>query len=394
MRVPIDPGDRKILIASGVLLVLLTAASLFLSTPASERQGFPSTYSSYADGARAAYLLLAELGYNAEQWVLPLTDLPREARGVVLILAAPFMPPSAEDRHAIRAFLSNGGRVIFTGGAASGFLPDAGIAERDRRDFEWREFKTLAPSPLSVGAPSITMAARIRWEMKRFEHVGVYGDEKAAVVVTYPVGEGSVVWWAGSTPLENAGIQRPGNLALFLNSVGAPRDGDGEAVRVLWDEYYHGRRGGLWSYIRETPVPWMLLQLGMVLVALFVAYARRVGPVRPPQVESRLSPLEFVETLGDLYHHAGAASAAVETALQQFRYRLTRRLALPVNEPAGKLAVAVRERLRFREPGLQETLQRAERAALDPDLDASEALRLVQALHHYTELLDLKPRRG
>jgi len=202
------------------------------------------------------------------------------------------------------------------------------------------------------------------------------------------VGQGRVIWWASSMPLTNAGITKPGNLSLLLNSLGAPANG-----LVLWDEYYHGERRGLTGYLAGTPAPWMLLQAGIIYLFLLLAFGRRAGPLRMPTVESRLSPLEFVETLGALYKTAGAASGAVETVWQRFRYLVCTRLGLPPSAAIRQIFESARERLGWHEPGLFETLQRAERGARDPSISNQEALAIVDSLEHYAGLLHLNRGR-
>ena len=58
----LDPGDRKILIIAGSILLLLILATIAFAPPANdaEGQGVPSTYSTANNGAQAAYLLLQE----------------------------------------------------------------------------------------------------------------------------------------------------------------------------------------------------------------------------------------------------------------------------------------------------------------------------------------------
>jgi hypothetical protein len=56
------------------------------------------------------------------------------------------------------------------------------------------------------------------------------------------------------------------------------------------------------------------------------------------------------------------------------------------------LEAAVRERLGWKQPGLLDTLQRAERDARETDVPVSEALKIVQALEHYEVLFGLKKR--
>ena len=146
---------------------------------------------------------------------------------------------------------------------------------------------------------------------------------------------------------------------------------------------------GLFS---ETPVPWALFQLALIAGFVLLAFSRRNGPLYVPAADSRLSPLEFVDTLGDLYLRANAGSGAVRVAYQRFRTNLLRRLALAPSSSNAQLDSAVRERLGWKQPGLIETLQRAESAARERDVANADALKIVQALEHYEVLFGLKNR--
>ena len=110
-------------------------------------------------------------------------------------------------------------------------------------------------------------------------------------------------------------------------------------------------------------MPWAIFQLGLISVFVLLAFGRRSGPLYAPAAVSRLSPLEFVDTLGDLYRRASAGPAAVRVAYQRFRTQLLRRLALAPSISNMQLDAAVRERLGWKQPGLMDTLQRAEKAA-------------------------------
>jgi hypothetical protein len=123
-----------------------------------------------------------------------------------------------------------------------------------------------------------------------------------------------------------------------------------------------------------------------------MAFGRRSGPLYATATVSRLSPLEFVDTLGDLYRRASAGSAAVRVAYQRFRSQLVRRLALAPSISNVQLEAAVRERLGWKQPGLMDTLQRAEKAGRERDVASSDALKIVQALEHYEVLFGLKTR--
>ncbi|MCI0404079.1 MAG: DUF4350 domain-containing protein [Acidobacteria bacterium] len=391
MPVPLEPGDRKILIAAGALLLVLMSAAALLTPPSVQGESFfPSTYATDPGGAKAAYLLLKELGYKVERWEQPASELPAaegEAQGTLLILAQPFVPPPGPDQAALKRYFANGGRMLATGMEAQRLLGDLDDQlEVQRCESRWTSYPARLPSPVTRGAPRITLSAWQCWESRSSGPLVLYGDEKKAVVVTFPVGRGRVVWWAGSTPLTNAGLLRESNLALFLNSVGPP-----ETTRVLWDEYHHGHHGSVTDYFGRTPLRWGLLQLGLVFLAVCWAYARRSGPVRAPVFESRLSPLEYVETVGDLYHRAHASASAVELSYQRFSFRLAQQLGLPARATPEQLHEAAARRLGRRDPELLRVLRRCEAARKRTGLSDDEALALVQSLHDYSRTLHLTP---
>jgi hypothetical protein len=135
-----------------------------------------------------------------------------------------------------------------------------------------------------------------------------------------------------------------------------------------------------------------VFQLAVVALFVLLAFGRRSGPIYAPAVVSRLSPLEFVDTLGDLYRRANAGPAAVRVAYKRFRTQLLRRLWLAPSISNADLDGAVRERLGWKQPGLMDVLQRAEKASRDAAVSNAEALKLVQALEHYEVLFGLKTR--
>ena len=186
--------------------------------------------------------------------------------------------------------------MLFCGAPIASFFPEAEALAKVS-DPEWKEFAPALPSYLSRGANQVVMRPAAYWRDKNPALLRIYGDEKSPAVVSWRIGSGEVLWWAGATPLTNAGIVRAGNLELFLNSMAGP---SGEPLTIYWDEYFHGARGSLWSYIAATPLPWGMLQIALLMLALMFTFSRRSGPIVQPAAVSRLSPLEFVETMGGL----------------------------------------------------------------------------------------------
>ena len=394
----LDPGDRKLLLIAGtILLLLITLTVVFAPSPdEAEGEGIPTTYSTARSGAQAAYILLRELGYKSERWEKSPMELPADVQGKIVILAGPTNIPEKKEGEALLAFVRSGGWIIYAGNFPFLFLESGAVAPPSITRITGRPsetFPAVAPSPLTQGTSAITMDASNRWVASDGAQVPLYGEPQEPVVVTWRLGKGRILWWAAPTPVTNSGISREGNLPFFLGCIQAARPGasPGETT-VLWDEYFHGYRGSLWNYFAETPVPWAIFQLALVAVFVLLAFGRRSGPLYAPAAASRLSPLEFVDTLGDLYRRASAGSAAVRVAYQRFRTPLVRRLALAPTVSNMQLDVAVRERLGWKQPGLMDTLQRAEKATRERDIPGSEALKIVQALEHYEVLFGLKKR--
>lgn len=396
MHIPLDPGDRQILIGTGLLLVVLTVAGLLLSPQAiPESRGFPSSYSAAHDGAKASFLLLRELGYKVERWETPPTELPTGREHTVLILAEPFVPATAAEKAQIRSFLTLGGWVLATGKVGAFLLPESGRLETKPPWPKMKRFSRQLPSPITRQAPEIELEGSVRWITQAPGHLAHFGNAEGATVVAHRVGKGQVIWWSGPAPLTNRGLTQASNLEMFLNSLGPP-----ETTRVLWDEYFHGERPDLWSYLRRTPTPWVLLQCLVLLGGMLITYSRRSGPIRLSSTRgTRLSPLEFVETLGELYQRKHAALGALEIAYHRFRFLLLKRLGLSSSVRTEDITRSIRERLGCEDEEFVQLFGRCARAVEADRLGESESsrlfretvpseeetLRLVQMLHEYAE---------
>jgi len=375
MPLRIDPKDRKLMIGAGIIFVLLIILATFFGGEAGTKREVPSTYSTASDGAKAAFELLAEGGWNSRRWERELRELPQGV-GKTLILASPGEGPTIEDRKRLTAFIAEGGRVIATGMFSGTFLPENDSFPAPLDALAWKKVPAASPSPITRAAPEITLAPEAKWRELSAAYP-LYRDGDDILVVKYPYGRGEVLWWAGPTPLTNAGLKESKNLEFFLACLGEPK---GE---ILWDEYIHGYRETLSSSIANSPLKWLALQLGLLALAVLATFSRRSGPVCKPVTDVRLSPIEFVQTLGGLYEHAGTASVAVDICYQRFRYWLTRRLGLANNTPINDLQLAVRDRWAVADDRFLSILRRCESAKNDPYLQGPEALHLVQELDDY-----------
>ncbi len=388
MPVEIAASDRKLLLIGGGLLVLMLAGSAVVSPPGEQfNSPIPSTYSAQSAGAEAAYLTLSQLHYPVRRWEEPPTELNRDAGRALLILAEPTRPPSEKERKALTEFVEEGGHVLFTGEMVSMFFEDANVS-RIPPDPEWKSFSPSIPSRLAHAAQHVTIQPQATWGKLSESQLALYGEAESPEVISWKLGDGEILWWAGSTPLTNAGITRDDNLAFFLSSV-ANWSAD-EPYQIYWDEYFHGQRSSLWSYFGKTSLAWGLLQLGVLGAAVLFSFSRRSGPVFVPAGTSRLSPLEFVDTLGGLYERAGAASAAVSVSYLRLRFLLTRQLGMSPSTPDAELGQAAEQRLGWKDSGLADLLQRAGASSRMVKLSPREALDQVQKLERHAAKLNVR----
>jgi Domain of unknown function (DUF4350) len=374
-RIAID--DRALLVAAGLLALLLVVLTAVLSRSA-DAPDIPTSYSAGSGGTKALYELLKSSHYPVERWERPLRELPRIGHAT-LILAEPEANPTAEDRATLRRFMEQGGRVIVTGISGALFLAESRSVPDPIEGLTWRQVSALSPSAATRVAPDITLAPRA-FLSSDSSAVPLYGDRDRVRVARYGNGEGDAIWWASATPITNAGASEPGNLEFALANIG-------NADRlILWDEYVHGYRHTFWTSLIASPLRWVAAQLALLIVAVMLSHTRRSGPIVAEAVEQRRSPLEFVRTLGSLYHRAGAGSVAVDIAYRQFRYGLAQRFSTMSAVPAEH---AVRDGLNFTEPAFGELLRACDSARKDSRVKADLALRLTQALWDYSQDLDL-----
>lgn len=385
MPAGLNRADRRLLtIAGGALLVLLLGT--IIAGPAqSDDSQVPSIYSSGKAGARAAWLLLQELHYNVREWEESPSALREQPPTALLILAEPAELPSAHDREALLDFVQRGGRVLFCGGALGAFFSHAGTAYNPP-DSGWAQFHSIFPGRVTRGAETITMRAQSIWKKRSASLLWLYGDDDWATVVEWKIGAGSVLWWAGATPLTNAGITQTGNLDLFLNSIAdSPQ---GLPSIILWDEYFHGQRTGLVTYAAQTPALWAAAQLLLVGLAVLFTFSRRSGPIVSPAAPSRLSPLEFVDTMGGLYRRAGAASIPVEIAYRHLRAVLVRRLGVAADMSEEEVARLAEQRFGLPARNLAEDLRHGSSYCYDQRILPKDALALVKRLVNYSAGLE------
>jgi hypothetical protein len=383
----LDRRDRRLLLITAAL-VACTTVLLVLVNPQEQPDNYiPSTYSSAPHGAKAAYLLLSQLGYPVQRSEGPLDSVADTADAhTVLILAEPTRAPSRQEAAAVKRVLARGGRVLAAGFLSAAALPDENLDSKSPPELIGGicEAEPVSFSPLASGGKVVMRGVRSVWNLDRPAQRAVYECGAKGVVVTYQVEKGSVVWWASASPLENQDIASQGSLDLLLNSLQLQR-GD----RIVWDESLHAAPAAAWNPFADRIVVALLAQLLLLGLLLILARGRRSGPLRPLPSVTRTSPMEFVRSLGGLYRASRANDVPVRIAYERFRSRLAQRYAISEAQRADAITLAAMLAVCFQldEPSLKRDLVACEHSDSLPDLKPRQALTLVKALAHYHELI-------
>ncbi|HEY5330432.1 MAG TPA: DUF4350 domain-containing protein [Acidobacteriaceae bacterium] len=373
-------SDKRILLwMFGSVLVLIVIVSI-LAPRRSEKDPRPTIDNSGTAGAKAAYLLLGQLGYKVQRWDAPEEDLDRlDAAHTTFIMADAVIPPKrlAATKAAVQRFLERGGHVLDTGGET--LLPNGETRPATALHTGLCYTTPEGQGPLAQ-AGQLSMGDNGTWDEKDSKlgpalHVEQRcGDD--AVVVSYAVGKGEAIWWSSSMPLTNAGLHEDASLRLLLATAGAP------GRTVLFDEYNHGVAPGFWDAAKGLPLRWLFAQLVLIALLLVLSFSRRNGPIRMPVTVPRTSPVEFAESMGHLYQRAGATNAATGMA----RRRLLRFLQsecgiarIAIDHGPAAVAEALQERFGGHWSTLRRHLEDAAQAE-DTELAPRSALKLVQAM--------------
>ena len=388
-------SDARLLLWLGGSVLLLIVLVSILAPKATDQDPKPTTYNNGSAGAKAALLLLTELGYKAGRWDSPEEQLQSvDAPQTTLILAEPYVDPKLvkATAAALQSFLERGGRVLITGGPV--LLPDEHVKAPNTLHDGLCDTTPEGQGPLAGAGEVSTYAASVWNESEPRPGPLLHVEQRCgedAVVVRYAVGKGEVVWWSSSQPLSNAGLHDDGSLRLLLASVGEP------GRTVLFDEFVHGQRVGFWDAARGLPLKWLVWQFVLIAGLLILSFSRRKGPLRMPVTVPRTSPIEFAESMGHLYQRAGTTNAATGMA----RRRLLRFLQTDggisrsnIDQGPAVVAEALRERFGGDWSGLRQHLADS-LAAETTELAPRSALRLVQALASDVERLHaiLTPQR-
>lgn len=278
-----------------ILFIALVGGMILLAGPKQRKEITISTsYNPDRFGVKAFYTLLDErLGYNTDRLFRPYTDIPKDAK--ILIVVQPekilkldketgvgkYKSITPDESDALKDWVKNGGTVIF----ASDDLQNVPAA------FGW----------------------------------------------TRNFGKGNIYAFNSKNIITNKGMRNYKNALSLLEIIN--RHG-GDKALVLFDEYHHGieHQDTLWNYMnRNTKVCLALLVLAAIIAAF--ACGRRFGAVRELPISDSLRPgYEYIDSVGRLYQRAGATNMTLDIVFKSFKSNLCAKLGITSDATARQIA--------------------------------------------------------
>jgi hypothetical protein len=151
------------------------------------------------------------------------------------------------------------------------------------------------------------------------------------VLASWPEGQGRIFWSANTEWLTNQRIGSGENFNLAMSLLIPSRGND-----VAFDEYHHGFQAAeRWWQLQRGPLQIFVIQMTVALALLFWAYGTRFGAPRPLPAGPPRAAVEYVHSMGQLYHRAKARSvvlAQLHRSLRQEQSRTFGQTALPADQ--------------------------------------------------------------
>jgi hypothetical protein len=216
-----------------------------------------------------------------------------------------------------------------------------------------------------------------------------FREQRGALVVDYPYGNGRIVILSDPYVVANNGIGRADNLMLALNAV------TGSGGLVAFDEFHQGRAATqnlLFQYFSGTPVLAICAQLALIGIAVVWSRGRRFAqPLPLPHVDRR-SKLEFVASMAELQQRARAHDLALENIYGRVRRVLVRYAGVHNNTPRAEIARRVAMRSGLNRHQLETLMRNCEDTINGAPKHGKDVLRLGQQLRDLESKLGLRAR--
>lgn len=412
-----------------------------------------STYNSGPTGTRALYDFLSESGYSVARWrdsTTGLLSFNTVKPATLVIVGNTRVAVSRTESREILTWVKNGGRLVIVDRTPDPkLLPDSHRwrIHTQQLNFPWydlnptdfeqmtRDVKPVPPSQPTLLARDVEKVMPSRFagviniaqrddkkekkekpaaedeenddedddkvtesaqsELELQSKSGSPGpvlnfiQDRGALVVDYPHGNGQIILLSDPYIVANNGINRADNLQLALNIVA------GKEGLIVFDEFHQGRaftQNAIVQYFAGTPVLALCGQLALIGLAVIWSRGARFGrPLPLPHVDRR-SSLEFVASMAELQQRAKAHDLALENIYGRVRRALVRHAGVNQSSTRAEIARRVATRSKVNEKELESLMRSCEDTINGAQINGKEALRLVKRLREVEARLGLQSR--
>ena len=304
------------LFAALLMLVFVVIVGIDAYQKIRKQPGPPSTYNGASAGYKALYLWLREMGVPAKRWESPLTEVTREAG--VLLMMSPRFGPEPDELKALNTWVQDGGTLILVSPPWNAFAKHFGFEQKGGTRDQKREDERVSfqPGPYIRGQRRIMSKMHPAIDSAKPDAIVHGRDAFGNLIVAREDGKGRVIMIADPSLFSNLRL-REGDHARLALDVLLTHPGEGQ---LLIDEYHHGygRLTSVAAYVFESKAFVPLLQVALLLLALWAAAGRRFGPARPLKKETERSSMEYVRAMAQLFHRVKARRLALESVLRWF----------------------------------------------------------------------------
>ncbi len=293
-----------IAIAAVILLSLLAA-------PNNSKINVGSTYNRAPNGYGAWYAFMQEQGIAIERWQKPFSEIPSGNSPVTFLVVSSYPRDTTLDSQE-REWVEKGNTLVILG--VGGRVTEA-------------DFSTLQKSP--QGDVKIdTRRRKKKVDQKQID----LGDRFGATVWQEKYKQGNVFFSTTPYLAANAYQDNLSNFSYLSDLV--KKNGN----RILVDEYIHGYKdadvrqkeseGDLSSFFAKTPLFPILIQVGIVLLALIWAQNRRFG--KPVTLDTPVADNSeaYIQALALVLQKADTTDFVIDMVGKQEQLQLQKALGL------------------------------------------------------------------
>ncbi len=299
-----------------LMLVFVVIVGIDAYQKLRRQSGPPSTYNAGSAGYKALYLWLREMGVPAKRWESSLMELTKEAG--VLLMMSPRFGPEPDEIEALNTWVRGGGTLVLVSSPWNAFAKHLGFEQKRRPQDQKKEEERLSfqPGPYIRGQRTIMSKMHPGIDSGKSEAIVHSRDAFGNLIVGMEEGKGRVIMIADPSLFSNLHLRKGDHARLALDVL-LTHLGEGQ---LLIDEYHqgYGRVTSVAAYVFESEAFVPLLQVTLLLLALWAAAGRRFGPARPLLRETERSSMEYVRAMAQLFQRVKARRLALESVLRWF----------------------------------------------------------------------------